>query len=132
MFDLFDEATNQAYQSMSSNMSFALAIQKHAGSIFDDYIDTFDSVDGDLQDELGRNRLFYGLDLSTLSSDHSSLIFAPKNKVFPIKKYLKRMKKEQKKLLKQNGGPPAIIKKRSNELIVQAEEDHSDPDINAQ
>ena len=53
MFDLFDEATNLAFQAMDSKITFALTLQKHGSDIFDDYSETFESLDGDLQEELG-------------------------------------------------------------------------------
>ncbi|KAJ3326275.1 hypothetical protein HDV06_000151 [Boothiomyces sp. JEL0866] len=92
MFDI-DQTTDIAYRTMQSNLGFCSAISKESEFIFANYCPNIFTLPADISHDLGKVKLFFGIDTETLENQVKEVKYGPKHRVLFMKKYFRRKKK---------------------------------------
>ncbi|KAJ3315708.1 hypothetical protein HDV04_002122 [Boothiomyces sp. JEL0838] len=100
MFDI-DEATDIAYRTMKNNLNFCAAISKESEYIFANYSPNIFTLPSDISHDLGKVKIFFGIDTETLENPVKEVKYGPKHRILFMKKYFKRKKKQMKAELKE-------------------------------
>ncbi|KAJ3272999.1 hypothetical protein HDV01_004905 [Terramyces sp. JEL0728] len=100
MFDV-DQTTDIAYRTMHSNLGFCAALSKESEAIFANYSPNIFTLPSDISHDLGKVKIFFGIDTETLEHQVKEVKYGPKHHVIFMKKYFRRRKKLQKAELRE-------------------------------